>query len=379
VGGDVVDLGKAGTYTIKYWCKNDAGTVAATRKVVVGTKYNPKCTEVSVIQRHSILFESSPAAKAVLGNYILETEKHDGRPIYKQVNGTGHNHIWYFGDTRAGVSRWAISPFSLKQVRNAHWGGDKDTLTQGYRSEGTADRPEEELASWQFHNKNGYWENDFTVSVVCSSTKNKTDFWSVSASVEITGYDTEDFGENEKFEFSEAVANKLDLSQSAVRIIRTMNVNPPHPKKRRLGEMDRLLAAKDPLRKGLGIDFSVRTTEENIEILLASEMRTPDFQDGLYDEMKQSDLQVRAILVKSSSVTEHAPGEGGPHRKIMVIIGAAVLGLGALMVGGESLTKLRGARAGIPVQPASSMEEATPLTSTGDGAEGGGTDLEAEV
>jgi hypothetical protein len=105
-------------------------------------------------------------------------------------------------------------------------------------------------------------------------------------------------------------------------------------------------------------------------------MRTQDFQDGLYDELKESGLQSRAVRV--SSVQEHSPGPGGGrHQRIMLIAGVTIMSVGAVLVAGELLTSLSSARAGaVVVRPVDDTEEATPLTSKDTGSRDG---LDSEI
>ena len=48
VGGDFVDLTKAGQYSVRYYCDADNIVVNATRTVLVSPKFNPGCEKLRV-------------------------------------------------------------------------------------------------------------------------------------------------------------------------------------------------------------------------------------------------------------------------------------------------------------------------------------------
>ena len=125
VGGDFVDLTKAGQYQVRYYCDADGLVVNTTRTVLVSPKFNPGCEKVRVAG-------DAASDLSQMGSYdLMEGVLNDGKPVYRQVDGCRCNHIYFMADEDAKSHVWFIEPFKMSRVRSMDAAITKDSEKAG--------------------------------------------------------------------------------------------------------------------------------------------------------------------------------------------------------------------------------------------------------
>jgi hypothetical protein len=375
IGGDVIDLRKAGTYVVKYFCSNGMIDTSAKRTVIVSEAFEANCSTVKV---------SGDPNGAANGKYTLLSETHDGKPIYKQTTGSKDHHIYYYETTSGlakgtiSVHRWNIESATLKSIRLSHWAPD-NAAHDGLRVTSYAREPSLIKETWSaYHSKRKAWEPAPQMSITCSSRQKKevVDAFTVKGTVELMGYNKQSFTEDSQYDFKVGLADGLDIPVNDVSIIKMEEVEKLFGRRRRLREgIESHLVLETP--EGMEVFWAAQTMDSDVEQDILYRIGQERFEGVLYDDFNRAGMTASKVFMNKTAVTTHEPMQGKPM--FMLSVGGGIVGVCALAIALEAyatMSNLKGQTvSSFEVKP--SADETRSLTSKDVALEDTGADASA--
>jgi hypothetical protein len=357
VGGDVIDLRKAGTYVVKYFCSNGQIDTSAKRTVIVSSAFEANCSTVKVY--------GDPLGKAN-GAYTLLSETHDGKPVYKQTSGSKDHHIYYGendGTQKQQISyhRWNIEPATLKKIRLSHWAPKAEH--DGLRTTSYAREPSLIRETWSaYDSSKKSWAPAPALTITCGSRKKKldTDAFTVQGSTEVMGFSEATFTENEQYDFKVGLADALDIPVNDMSILKMEEVDKMFGRRRRLREaIQSHIVLTEP--EGMSITWVAQTMDSDVEQDILYRISKETFEGVLFDDLNRAGLATQRVFLNKTSIVTHEPMQGKPI--VMLGVGGSILGICALAIALEYYATMSSLKGRTVPHTAPTADETRGLTS----------------